>query len=218
MVLLKNVRLYLHLDDYERELRSEFLFRSCYVSNFVTRRVRELGFKTDGFKGVLVQGRATDCPPLISSEHNLIVPVPFDRARYGSLGPSEHHEFFTGMMVDGLEKGARHHRIPLAELQAAIEEFRSEGYKNEWMHQKKLLRPLGVHASLLCRLDTHNFTLTLKLERKGVTLFEQQILETLPDELIFAHRFKDVVAEGDAVVVKDTFGAPLFSVRVDSLH
>jgi hypothetical protein len=74
-----------------------------------------------------------------------------------------------------------------------------------------------VQASLSCHLDTEKFTLTLKLERKGMTLFEQQILETKPDELIFAYRFKDVVAEDNRVVVKDKFGKPIFSTRVDSL-
>ena len=34
---------YLNVDDYEQELRSKFLFRSRYVSNFVSRRIRGLG-------------------------------------------------------------------------------------------------------------------------------------------------------------------------------
>lgn len=217
-MLLKSVRLYLYSDEYEQALRSEFLFRSCYISNFLSRRVRELGFDTDGFKGILPQGRrATDVPASISSESNLIVPVHFDEARYAALGAGEQHEFFIGMFVEGLEKCARHHRIPLAELQAALEEFRRGGYRNEWTHQKKLLRPVGLQASLLCRLDTAKFALTLKLERKGTTVFEQQVLETKPDELIFAHRFKEVVVDGDALVVKDKLGKPAFSLSVDSL-
>jgi hypothetical protein len=217
-MLLRTVRLYLHSDEFAQAARSEFLFSSCYVSNFLSRRVRDLGFRSDGFKGVLIQGRCeADGPVRISSEGNVIVPVHFDQPRYESLGTGGKHEFFIGMVVEGLEKCARHHRIPFVDLMAAIDEFRRGGYRNEWTYQKKLLRPFGIQASLLCRLDAQKFALTLKLERKGTTLFEQEILETKPDEVVFAHRFKEVVAEEDRVVVKDKFGKPIFSTRVDSL-
>lgn len=216
--VLKTVRLYLHVDDYGQELRSEFLYRSCYISNFTSRCVRGLDFKTNGFKGVLVQGRKSPPgEPRVSVETNLIVPMRFDQERYESLGPGEHHEFFLGMLVEGFEKCARYHSIPFEELMAAIEEFRGGGFRNEWTHQKKQLRPFGLQASLLCRVDTERFTLNLMLEQKGAVVFDQQILETKPDEIIFAHRFKEVVVEGEAIVVRDKFGKPLFSLEASSL-
>lgn len=121
------------------------------------------------------------------------------------------------MLVDGLERCARSHKIPLVELLGAVDEFRRGGYRNEWTHQRKILRPVGLHASLQCRLDSERFVLTLRLENKGATVFEQDILETKPDELIFAHRFKEVVLEECDIVVKDKFGKPTFAVSVSSL-
>ena len=121
------------------------------------------------------------------------------------------------MIFEGLARCAQEHEIPISELTMAIEEFRRGGYRNTWTHQRKLLRPAGLHASLLCALTSDRFGLILKLESNGATVFEQEILETKPDELIFAHRFKEVVLECDAVVVKDKFGKPLFSMPASSL-
>ncbi|MCX5747479.1 MAG: hypothetical protein NT062_33865 [Proteobacteria bacterium] len=150
----------------------------------------------------------------ISVERNLIAPAGFSSARYAALHPGEEHEFFIAMIVDGLERCAHQHEIPIIELRTALEAFRRGGYRNEWTHQRKRLRQVGLQASLLCSLDPERFRLILKLEKKDVLVFEQQILETKPDELIFAHLFKEVVVDGDAVVVNDKFGQQLFSMPV----
>jgi len=218
-MLLRQVDLYLHLDEYPPALATPFGFRTRYLCNFVERRLQALKFQAQGFNKICVQGRhqpLESCP--IVPENAVLPTVFFDASRYESLGAGEHHEFLIGMLVEGLERCARHHRIPLAELVAAVDEFRRGGYRNEWVHQSKLLRPLGLRASLSCRLDAEKFELILKLDRKGTTVFERQILETKPDEIIFAHRFKEVVVEGEVIVVKDKFGKQAFSLERSSLE
>lgn len=213
MMLLKHVYLYLHLDEYPPALATPFGFRTRYVCNFLERRLRELKYQADGFSKICVQGRhqpLETCP--IVSEHAALPTVLFDQAKYESLSSGDEHEFFLAMIAEGLGRCAQEHEIPLAELTAALDEFRRGGYRNEWTHLSKLLRPVGLHASLLCSLDPERFRLILKLDKKDATVFEQQILETKPDELIFAHRFKEVVVDGDSIVVKDKFGKQLLSV------
>lgn len=218
MTRLRTVRLYLYPDDYAQAIRNEFLFRSCYVSNFLTRSVRRIRFVTEGIKGVLLQGRrAPDVDPWINVDSNLIVPVEFAQERYELMRPGEQHEFFLEMFVEGLDKAARCQEIPLAELMAAIDEFRKGGYANEWVHQRKVLRPIGLQASLVCRIDTTKFTLNLALERKGTKVFDETILETKPDELIFVHRFKKVALEEQAIVVKDKHGKVIYSLDAKAL-
>ncbi|MDP2314841.1 MAG: hypothetical protein Q8P41_18210 [Pseudomonadota bacterium] len=217
-MILKHVYLYLNLDEYPDELTTAFGFRTRYLCNFLERRLNPLHYSAAGFSKICVQGTRTPteaCP--VVPELAVAPTVPFDQPRYDTLRPGEHHEFFIAMMLEGLEKCARHHRIPLAELKEAVEEFRRGGYKNEWVHQKKLLRSVGLEASLLCRLDTERFVLTLRLDRKGERVFEREILETKPDELIFAYRFKEVVLEGNTVVVKNKFGKPTYELDLASL-
>jgi hypothetical protein len=72
-------------------------------------------------------------------------------------------------------------------------------------------------VSLLCRLDSERFVLTLHVERKGEIVFNEHILETLPDEIIFAGQFRDITLIDNAVVVTDKFGDPTFSLSLDTL-
>jgi hypothetical protein len=218
-MLLRDISLFLNLEEYGGKYSSDFQFRSRYLCNFVRRRVTPLRFKADGFGSIVVEGcrePVETCP--IKGENVASATVEFNKQRYDTLKPTECHEFFIGMLLKGLEKCARHHRIPLSEIKAAIDEFRTDGYRNEWTFKKKTLRPVGLQASLNCSLDMEKFILTLKLERKGVVVYDAPILETKPDETIFAYRFKDVVLDGQAVVVKNKFDKPTFSLDIRSLE
>ncbi len=217
-MLLKHVYLYLNLDEYPDALTTAFSFRTRYLCNFLERRLHRMRFHAEGFSKICVQGchqPVSDCP--IVPDNAVVPTVAFDEPTYAALGPGEEHEYFIAMLTQGLEKCARAHPIPLAELLAGIDEFRRGGYRNEWTHQTKLLRPAGLRASLLCSLDPERFRLTLRLDKQGSTVFEQQILDTKPDEIIFVPDFKEVVLEGGEVVVKRKRGERLFAVSLDSL-
>jgi len=214
-VLLKHIYLYLNLDEYPAELATPFGFQTRYVCNFLERHLRALKFHAEGFSKICVQGcrvPGESCP--IVPDNSALAPVRFDQRSYNSLRQTQRHEFFLAMLSEGLEKCARYHDIPIEDLRRAIEDFRAGDYKNEWVHQTKLLRPTGLRATLMCSLDMNKFVLTLRLERSGNVVFEEPILETEPDELIFAHRFKEVVLDGDSVVVRDRFGGAAFSIAV----
>lgn len=217
-MLLRDVSLYLNVEEYERTYRSDFEFRSRYLCNFVRRRIAPLKFQAEGFGSIAIQGchEPKDACP-IEGERVAVATVAFDQRTYESLEPAECHELFIGMLVDGLEKCARYHRIPLPTMRSAIDDFREGGYRNVWTHQARSLGPAGLRASLHCSLDMERFVLTLKLESKGTVLYDAPILVTKPDETIFAYQFKDVVLEGNTVIVKNKFGKPTFSLELSSL-
>jgi hypothetical protein len=218
MMLLRDVSLFLNRDEYGGKYSSDFQFRSRYLCNFVRRRIAPLKFKSDGFGSIVVEGcrEPIDACP-IRGEKVASATVAFDQQRYESNEPGECHEFFIGMLTEGLEKCARHHRIPLSEMKSAIDDFRAGGYRNEWTYKKKAFLSGALQAWLNCSLDMEKFVLTLKLEQKGVVVYDASILETKPDETIFAYRFKDVVLDGRTVVVKNKFDEPTFSLDLDSL-
>ena len=218
-MVLKHIYLYLNLEEYADEISTTFGFRTRYVCNFLERVLRPLKFSADGFSKICVQGRHVadeSCP--IVPENAALPSVHFDQRLYETLGTGERHEFFLEMLVHGLEKCARFHSIPLRELREGVDAFRKQGYRNEWIHQQKNLRPLGVLASLECSLDQERFVLTLCLERKGATVFEEAILETKPDEIIFGYRFKDIVVADKSIIVRDKFGHQTFRMEGPSFH
>jgi hypothetical protein len=182
----------------------DFSFGQRYIGNFLRRRVKQLRYRTENFRRVLFQGRTIgyDAPGRIQGDAALVVPIPFDQPRYDFIGPGEKHEFFLGMYIQGIEKAHRDFPIPYDVLMQGIEDFRKGGYKNEWVHSRQLIKPLGLHASLLCVMDTDEFRLTLLLERKGATVYKDTIFTTMPDEIMFGYKFKDVILVGDKLVVR----------------
>jgi hypothetical protein len=217
-MILKHIYLYLNLLEFPDKLVTPFGFKTRYVCNYLERAIKPLKFESGDFNKILVQGRRQPEDFVqIGSEHSVIPKVSFDEDRYLSLSASELHEFFIAMLLEGFHKTALKHRIPLAELKLAISEFRRLEYKNEWVHQKKLLRASGVTATLRCSLDTERFTLTLILERGSRVLFAEEILSTKPDEIIFAHKFKDVILDGDQIRVLDKFKKEMFAIELKSI-
>ena len=77
-----------------------------------------------------------------------------------------------------------------------------------------MFRSAGVSCQLLCELDRSAFQLILEVQRGGEQIFPQEILRTLPDEVAYAHRFKDVVLEGHTLIVRDKFGKSLFTFNL----
>ena len=206
-MILRYVGLCLDTVEYE-PICGDFGFRCRYLGNFLGRAIKPLRFHADRFGAIVVRGMLEPAERCSLREVNVLrAPVRFDRERYESLGPNEHHEFFIGMLSEGLEKCVPDFKIPIKELREGIEEFRRGGYKNEWTHQSKLLRPHGIRASLLCKMESERFVLTLVLERKDEVLFKESILETKPDELCFYYLFKDITIKDDTIIITNRFSA-----------
>ncbi len=217
-MLLRDLSLGLNRDEYERIYVSDFQFRSRYLCHFVRRKIAPLRFQTNGFRAIFVQG----CETLrdlceIQGQNVAVAPVLFEKSRYESLDQNDLHEFFISMLLTGISTCAKEYEVPLVAIHSAVDEFRQRNYQNRWIFKKKLLRPHGIRASLICTMDSERFVLKLKLERKGAFVFEEPILETMPDETIFGYQFKDVVVEGDSVIVRDKFDKPTFSLKLSML-
>ncbi|WP_207398979.1 hypothetical protein [Bremerella alba] len=217
MMILKHIYLYLNPSEYPDPLVTEFGFRTRYICNFIERRLKEEKFNADGFSKICVQGRdepGEECH--IVSENALVPEVHFDRARYENLKDEEHHEFFLEMLERGLTKCQKSYVIPLSSLHSAVEEFRSCRYVNQWEHKKKRLSN-GLVVSLQCELTMTEFVLTLSIKKGNELLFERPILNTKPDELIFAHQFKDIAQSDGELVVTNKFGKTLYNLRLSDL-
>jgi hypothetical protein len=142
------------------------------------------------------------------------VDVPFDMAEYERTAKEALPEYFIALLEAGLAKAGKDEDLPGGLFEEAIASFRALGYKNRWVHSAKTFRSHGLKCRLLCELELSSFHLTLEVERKGEVFFAQEILRTLPDEIIYAHQFKDLSLEGETLLLKDKFGGTLFALRL----
>lgn len=206
-MILRKIYLYLDPDEFPKEVAIPFGFRSRYACNFLERRLKPLRFHSGGFNRIIIQGSALQTSVKIVKGSNAISsPVPFQIDHYEKLNNNDRHEFYLSMIERGLNTVSLHHPIPTPELTEAIDLFRNSGYKNEWTHQAKYFKEDGLRASLLCRLTPDVFSLTLNVTRGHEIIFDNIILKTKPDELIFAHQFKSLERHKDTVIVRDKFG------------
>ncbi len=214
-MLLKHLSLDLNNDEYSEEETTRFGFQTRYLTHFVERRMRRLRFHADGFNQLLIEGRRyplDGCP--IVPDKTALSTVVFDAARYQTANEESRHSLFLQILADGIEKAARSFTIPLHELKTAMEGFVEGGYVNKWTTKRKL--GSGLYAWLDCLLDQSRFLLTLRVELRGSIIVEDDVLETLPDDLLFHGEFADVrIDEGSYVVVVDSSGDPIYSRRLD---
>jgi hypothetical protein len=218
MTMLNYIGLMLNVEEYERMYRSDFLFQERYIGNYLGRPLKAAKFKTEGYNKLIINGQskpAAQCS--IVPEKSLSAPVHFDQPRYDFIGPGEKHEFFLGMYIEGIEKAHRDFPIPYDVLMQGIADFRKGGYKNEWVHQRKLLRPFGLHASLLFDLDSKRFRARLQLERKGTVIYDHTVLEELPDEICYAFQVKAIDVDGHNILVRGTHDRITYTLDVNTL-
>jgi hypothetical protein len=217
-MILRHVCLYLDPVSYQGELEVAFGFHTRCLCNFLERRLSVLKFKADGFSRICVKGVATPrsgCPVL--GEQAAVVEARFDRDHFEKLTKEEYSEFFLSMLGDGLKECGRHHKIPSDFLVAAMNEFRTGGYKNEWVHEKKLLKPFGLRATLKCALTMDAFILLLVLEKGEDVIFSKPLVQTKPDEIIFHHQFKELRMRENILLLYDRSETARYALRLPDL-
>jgi hypothetical protein len=212
---LTGIFLYPDLVEFRSDAARSFAFQTRFICNYVQRCVAARKVQAEGFSKICVVCRTLASESSFKTSSNaLIVEVPFDIADYEKTARHELPEYFLGLLEPGLIKASREQHLPVEPFQEAIETFRALCYKNQWVHSAKAFRSHGLKCRLLCELDLSSFHLMLEVKRGGELVFSQEILRTLPDEVIYAHRFKDLSLEGETLLVKDKFGRSLFELNL----
>lgn len=223
-MILRKIFLYLNPEehwsdlilDFGLPLDTAFGFKTRYICNYLERHIKKLGFRTMGFNKICIQGsRLETATWAVQGTHAVVPRVSFDISVYEALDDDSRHELYIAMILEGLSSLANHHVIPISEILDGIAEFRAGGYKNEWVHQTKYYRTDRVRATLHCSLTPNDFSMTLDINKNGHTVLTEVILESLPDEIIFAHRLGSLEWSEDTIVVRQKHGDILYrSARI----
>jgi hypothetical protein len=212
---LTGIFLYPGLDYFKTGSGLLFRNQTRFICHFVQQYVAARKVQANGFTRICVVCTTIAAESTFKNSSNvLVVEVPFAMAEYEAAAEDDLPEYFIGLLEAGLIKACRDEVLPAALFTDAIESFRALDYKNRWVHSTKLFRSSGITCRLLCELDLSWFHLVLEVERKGDVIFSHEILRTLPDEVVYAHRFKEVRLRGQTLRVEDKFGKPLFELNV----
>jgi hypothetical protein len=212
---LVGIFLYPDLVDFKTDAALLFRDQTRFICHFVQRYVAARKVQAHGFKRICVVCKTVASELTFKNSSNvLVVEVPFDMAKYETTAEEDLPEYFIGLLEAGLIKACRDEPLPAGLFKDAIESFRALDYKNKWVHSTKLFRSAGLKCRLQCELDLSWFHLVLEVERKGEVIFSQEILRTPPDEVVYAHKFKEVRLDGQILRVEEKFGKPLFELNI----
>lgn len=214
-MILKKIFLYLNPLEFEREIGSDFLFETSFVCYYLNRKLNSIKYKTGKFKKIGINLSEKINESQIFIEDNFLeLKLKFDFSEYNLLkSNNDKTNFFLSKINEGVSLINNHYELPIKDLKHSMDEFIKGDYINEWEFKKKKYKHNDsiVLARLICKIDIEKFSLHLRVEKDGSLIKEDEILRTLPDEMIYDHKFKDLIVEDNKVIVVDKFKDDFYS-------
>ena len=202
---------------YNSTLASDFCYNIRFICNYLSKAVRKKNayIELDEVNMISVMLSQKECSVRTSvvdkarivtlncSEEELrrIISLPNETERY---------EYYLSFLEEGYRLSGLFNDEQLGLLLSLHQQFRENGYRNEWLFKKKPIRDFGIYIYFKCYFTTYDFRLELevfdlkqtKLLTKGV------VMRTAPDEIFYDKDFKKIVINNNYLTVLDFLGYP----------
>jgi len=205
-----------------------FRLKTKHITNYIELNcLKSLKYKTEEFQGIGIDFMHGYDDTKWSNYNNArITPsksvgifLRFDKERYDTLKTDdEFREFIYEYMVDAFEKIETKYQIPSSEMLASYNELKEKNFVNERLITKKTDRTRKLLTELHCAVTIEKYVLSLKVFRDKQEVYNQVILETVPDEYAYANKVKKLVIEQDEIKVLGTGDKLTFSLHVKNFR
>lgn len=219
---LRYIALFMDTDSgYKDPFRDNFNLNSRFISNYLSIQVRKLKFETDGTFHMLGVSPSLDIKNVcrIVGEKSLQARISFNKEVYVQMSEIEKHEYYLQLLEEGYKVCIKHKKIPLEQLLKLHQDFRNNGYKNEWLHKKKKFKEQGIEVSMNCFFTSIDFQLIMSVFdiKNKIELVSGTVIRTLPNEVCFDSLFKDVIIENDELLITEYQDRPKFKFHLSDI-
>ena len=218
---LRYIILSAYHSDFDDEFSVIFNDNTRFVSNWLSRRIRQFKIPTDGsYKMLYVGIHSNDNhTKIIQSANVLETYVMFsheDMESYLAIKDKTIlFEKYLSLLETGYRQAAEMKDVPIKELLNIHQEFRELGYRNEWNFKKMRLTDFALKVSLDCALTMDAFSLYLTVfDMKGNQLARECILKTFPDEIMYSKRLRKLVLQGKKLFILDFLDYPFLEIEI----
>lgn len=203
-----------------------FLFNTRFICNYLSKKVRKHKIQLQNPFSML-------CVSLDNREYlkesqtfhvidsHLEVQCEEITKYRGMTSLIDRYEWYLSLLERGYRLAAdtADTGIPFDTLKGIHDSFRNEGYKNEWLFKKIIVKEYGLTIYLKCYFTTFDFRLTLEAYNINQTILITTgvILRTLPDEVCFDKDFRKVEVRNNLLIIKDFLDLDTFVIRLDLL-
>lgn len=211
-----------HDSGYIDPFRDNFNLHSRFISNYLSIQIRKLKYETDGTFNMIAVSPTLDIKHIcrVVGEKALDASISFDRDAYEQMTEYEKYEYYLQLLEDGYKICGQFKHIPLVDLLHLHQEFRLNGYKNEWLHKKKKFKNYGIEVTLNCFFTSLNFQLRISVYdiRNKTELISGTVIQTLPDEVCFSPLFKDLIIVGNDLCITEFQNKPKFIFNIYDIY
>jgi len=199
----------------ENELRYDFQLRTRFISNYFSKKLRRLRFKTDGsFNMVSISLHEDEIKkPSIVPIDVLNVQLPFDRERYLRIRGTSDLGYYLELLESGFKKASEFKQLPDKDFLKILEEFENNDCKNEWLMIKKKFKSDDLEIIVKCEFTTNHFQVIANINK--ITTKEELvsgiIITTEPDEIVFDNLISDVVIDKN-ILIKNKFEKTIIEI------
>ncbi|WP_330983697.1 MULTISPECIES: hypothetical protein [Enterobacterales] len=217
-MILKEIYLYPEILDYREEITFLFKKQSRSLCNYIERYLKAVKYQTDDFKRIcFVCQKEPLSNTYINTCNVLCVSIPMSQDEYTNKKKEFLNEYFISLLMLGMDKCNETHPLPSDIIIAAINEFRREGYINEWVFKKKKLKELGLEFILKCSLTMDEFSLDLHVAKEKNIIYRDNIIKDIPNEFVFNYHLKDLLITNDNIKVIDKLNKEIYSKNIDEI-
>lgn len=228
---LKRIR-YINMDAYNAQGllfdTDKFAFNVRFICNYLSKEIRKLNMIGDGtYKMISIRLRNTpsECKLVCSSDAKDVLSIGLqisesDQIKYKNMtNLIERYEFYLHLLEEGYYYASEFVDIPLSALLDLNNKFRLNGYKNEWLWKKILIKEYNIHVSFKCYFTTFDFRLELEVydKRETVLLTNGVVFQTGPDEIYYDKDFRKLVVCDNELMIMDFLDKCSFKCNLDLL-
>lgn len=222
-MILRFISLHMDFDsEINQVFRIEFNSQTKFINHFLSRKIKEYKFVTDGSFNMLsiVPSLKIKYECRIVGDNALQSRVEFNADKYEALIANERYAYFLQLLEDGYYSLSKYKNIPMDMLLKFHTEFITSGFKNEWLHKRKQFKKNGFEVLLNCFFTSIDFKLILSVVdlSSKKEIMSGCLIRTIPDELYFVPLFKDIVVQNNELVITEYAGRPKFSFKLEDIY
>jgi hypothetical protein len=213
----------LDYDEYimeENELRYGFQLHTRFISNYLSKEIRKIRFKTDGSFNMLSISLTESSinPCRIVPFAVLDVQLQFDRTKYFKIIGTNDSNYYLDLIEKGVETAHDFKTIPYKELIQIVKKFRDGNCKNEWLELKKKFKEDDLEIILYSEFTTNYYQIRIIINQISAKreIINEVIIRTEPYEVVFENLVKTIEIE-NTIIIKDKFNEPIIEINKEDI-